>query len=161
MRDDSTGPAIPSTATSPHPRKTRSRPIRTEPLSVVVDRAVGEIAMLAEEMEEWRGNIEEHFSSTQKYYEVEEAAQALETLHDSAGEAQADIAKAIETKLIEDQAIESPILRGRAGRWRRAAHAAQWLEAVADKIGDKSKPIAEALRDVASELENIDFPGMF
>lgn len=48
----------------------------------LVDQFYSEVEGLAEEMEEWRSNIEEKFSSTDKYSRVEESAQTLQSIAD-------------------------------------------------------------------------------
>lgn len=133
----------------------------------LVQEAFGDITSLAEEMRTWADNMEEKFGATQKFQDVEAAADALENLD----EPDVTITALNDHKLSWQD--PRPRLRGYS-RATRAMHACDMLRAVEDKMReledelppddpqhDAATALAEECENLISELEGIDFPGMY
>lgn len=101
-----------------------------------------EIRGLQEEMEEWRSNIEDKFSSTDKYSRVEEAAQALEGIADSL-EGLDDCPDAVASRKIT--VVEyRPYGRKGPSRATRASSASAHLSAAVEGIREYVEAAREA-----------------
>lgn len=93
--------------------------------------AAGEIRNLADEMTSWRDNIEEHFSQTDKYERVSEAADTLEQAADD----------------LEN--IEEPT----APEIKEGTEKSKVEEYTSDLI-----EAADSIESAASDAENVEFP---
>lgn len=148
-------------------------------------RAQCEAEELEQEMSEWRDNMEEKLSHTEKYERVSEAASALENLTgslcDEPPEQVADLTVPV-----------TVYVYGRRGlpRWARLSDVASCLDAAANAVADIIDWVDEALdgdpeevaaddedklRDFREELDqlrdsmveaigesdNVEFPGMY
>lgn len=152
-------------------RKARPRapipPPRTIPVTEAMSEAFGEISSLAEEMREWHDNMEANFSHTQKYEDVGTAADTLENAQEPSDNY--DALKEI-TVTIQDP---RPTSRGlsRAARLADAVNLLQQcVQILEDTKDDDTK--TQAVRDgaetlhgeiesVISDIEYVDFPGMY
>lgn len=147
-------------AKKPEPRKIN--------LTDAVGEAFGELECLAEEMRDWAGNIEEKFSSTQKYEDVSTAADSLENIQqpdidDTLGE--------IEITIQDPTPSRKP--RSRATRCGDACNIlSNCISALEEFASFDSADTDEAkveladdlrgeLENVMSEAESVEFPGMF
>ncbi|KKL13348.1 hypothetical protein LCGC14_2526680, partial [marine sediment metagenome] len=133
----------------------------------------GEMEVLKEELDEWRGNMEDCFGATDKYQEVEEATDEMECM---IGEF--DFDEVLGHPLIKDiQVAVSPKnlhvtcshwkKRKRTGRYWRAQECVEILNACEHAIrADSEAPPAlithaDSMRDLADSLDRVDFPTMF
>ena len=128
---------------------------RTATISSAFDEAKMEIESLQEEMEEWRENIEEHFSETDKYQRVSDAADALQELVDNLPE---------EPERFGDMEISWTEMRSKRGlpRWARLSNALGVFESIKDAL----EGVIEEIQDTVNGLDeldgiDIDFPSMF
>lgn len=94
---------------------------------------LGEIEELKGEMETWRENIEEHFSGTDKYERVSEAADNLENA------------------ISELESVS----------YNEVFSASEVAEDNAEAIVEALQETIDAIEEQASELDNVEFPGMF
>lgn len=148
------------------------------------DSARTEIDELAEEMHSWEENIADSFGNTQKYEEVSECADYLEsaksTLNGISLEDDLEKVEALGLKIPEVKFME---YRKRGGpRWVRCSNAMAQLEAVAEALKsikpdteteEENERLEEELEKIGldetidnieeakSELEGCGFPGMF
>lgn len=145
-------------------------PPRTMTVVDAVSEAWGIIEELGEEMEDWRANMEDKFSTTDKYSRVEEAAQTLQGESEPT-EPDSDTVKAI-TVTIQDP---KPRRRSysRADRLSQATSLLEACEGALDEFASSDDP--KTSEDDASEadsykndietlrnnVEGVDFPGMF
>ena len=123
--------------------------------------------MLAEEMRSWADNIEEKFGATQKYETVSECADILEGIDMPAAEM-----TSINNHKITWQ-DPKPTRRAKS-RASRCAEACDMLRAAEEKLRelhnelpennpdhDAAAGVADEVENMISELENVEFPGMF
>lgn len=137
-----------------------------------VEGAYSDLQELGSEMGEWRDNLEEKFSSTEKYERVSEAADALEGLSEP------DVPSELADIPIEYSEFTST--RG-LPRWARRDNAVSIIRTAIDalnerKDGDKPEDVEDDawadkvsdiesliddLESIADEAENVEFPGMY
>ena len=126
---------------------------------------------LGQEMRDWASNIEEKFSSTQKYADIEQAADTLEE------EAGRDFEGDGLYKFLNDTkiTIQDPTPKRQAtSRSRRLGEATDILSQVIDRLAEYcddnknsggDREIAKQLSDECDEMEGnlqgVEFPGMF
>jgi hypothetical protein len=151
------------------PKRTRAKkpaPRDVGPLDLLSE-AMGEIQVLADEMRTWADNMEDKFSGTEKYAQVNEAADALEAMDEPS----------VEITALNDHKIswQDPTPRSRPySRADRAGNAVAMLQAVEQKMrdlvdelppDDAQHDAADALADetqtLSDDLEQVDFPGMY
>jgi hypothetical protein len=137
----------------------------SETVEEIYESAKSEIESLQEEMESWADNMEStSLASTSKCSEVREAADSLSGLNWPDAPEQWP----------EWRALRLPDLSGRTGRAHRAGVAAGELTIVSEaltaytdtlKVKDPQRQeleeFAEAINDVVSDVESVDFPGMY
>jgi chromosome segregation ATPase len=161
---------------------------RTTTLESAVADAFSEFQTLAEEMEEWRSNMEEKFSQTERYSRVEEVAQTLENHTDAP-----DIPESVsDEEVVYSEAVNRSKREG-PSRAVRCENACAMLDAaisrveeiigeIEDKLeafpegadeheGEKREDLEnwqselETFRDELSEhkdeCESLDFPSMY
>ena len=149
--------------------------MRETTVAAAIADAFDEIENLASEMGDWRDNLEEKFSSTDKYERVSEAASTLEYISRPSD----DVTEAIGE--IKIQYCESvPKAKARApSRATRAANVVQMLNAAIEAIRDELEKlrdgdadtmdddymmldsIADDIENSVSEIEGVEFPGAF
>lgn len=162
---------------TPEPKRKRAKreapPPRQSTVSDAVADAFSEFEALAEEMGQWRDNIEEKFSATEKFERVSEAADALENLRQpETGDEADNLAVTIQ---------DPPRTRKGPSRSDRRDQAVMLLELALDAIASKLidlendrehdqvvnaamselEDLRDEIEDAKSEAENIEFPGMF
>lgn len=151
------------------PRKWGSFPSSSS-FDEAFENAKTEIEELYEEMDEWRNNMEQSdgLSQTEKFSEVEEAADTL----DSAKE-QLEAVDFSELKLPATVVAFSEIRKRSYPRHVRCTNAVAKLEAVRDflqgeanktddaEMGDILEEQVGYIEEATGELECISFPGMF
>ncbi len=107
-----------------------------------------DIESLAEEMGSWRDNIEANFSATQKFADVSDAADALESVKDTL-EGLDELTEPVRENNIE------------------AAHEEANLDPEGDdqdaepEWKDEATTLADEIENAASELDGVSFPGMY
>jgi len=126
----------------------------TQTITDALEDAKFELSSLAEEMGEWRDNMEgTNLENTTRYEEVSECADTLE-----------DLDSRLQDIEIEDDTeityIWSHPYSKNVGRSWRAGYVCAILNAIADALSDNDENVAE-LRDIATELEGLEFPGMY
>lgn len=160
----------------------------TEDATSAIEIAVSAFEELKDEMGEWRDNMEEKLSHTDKYERVSEAADSLEEVHSNTEDALSTVSSNIdkldlgtETKAIYFEYV--PYGRKSASRADRMSNATAALESGIDAlegmvselnedtIRKDSEANADALvevREALDELRNqideansIEFPGMY
>lgn len=133
----------------------------------LISEAFSEVQQLAEEMRNWADNMEEKFSTTQKYEDVNNAADTLEGLD----EPTTDITALNDHKL----SWQDPKPRRRGySRADRCGQACAMLQSAEDKLReiveevpeddpqhDAAAGLADEVQNAISELEGVEFPGMF
>jgi hypothetical protein len=127
---------------------------KTRKLTVgkAVEEAFATFADLGDQMGEWRDNIEEKFSGTAKFEAVNETATALESLCDE----RPNVPEAIAGMEIEVQVIKCK------ARWQHCAEAYGLLETCAEILQDNGcDDFCTELQNVASQAQDIEFPGMY
>lgn len=144
-------------------RATQPKP-RTVPIIEAIGGAMSEIEDLASEMREQADSMEAYFSSTNKYQMICDAAELLESVDDPLNDEHAVVAYL--TVVIQDP---TPRKRGYS-RADRLSFATATLMDVRDVLDRAELPpdheeIANGLRDeldnIDSELQGVEFPGMF
>lgn len=138
-------------------------------LADAVSEAFGDLQGLGDEMREWEGNISEKFSNTEKYSQVSEAADTLESLNE------VDVPDTFEKEELTFNVPQlSPRQLSRKSRADRRDDATMLLDIAIERLNeivdDEEKPqdyreAAEALRDeldnAKGEAEGVEFPGMY
>lgn len=154
-------------------RKRAPRAVPPPPRQVGLLDAIGEVMAdveeLGSEMRQWADNMEEKFGSTQKY---EEVSQAADTLENAAGNDPVNFE--LQSFLNDVKiTIQDPTPKRRGySRADRLAQSQGVLMDVVDAldtfIGDGTGPnettaaeLKDALDEIDSELQGVDFPGMF
>ena len=138
--------------------------------------AMSTVEELRDEMSEWRDNIEEGFSHTEKYERVSEAADALEVeapeapssaeevkcnttidTRRSAGSRTARLANALNLLYAARDAAENHkgLLESEQSEEQGGEN-----DDLGDEIGDLETFLGE-MDDLISQLEGVEFPGMF
>lgn len=162
------------------PKTRRLRAVAPPPREVGLLDAIGEVIAdveeLGQEMRDWADNMEEKFGSTQKYEDVNTAADALENIAGEDPQTGAEIEKFLNQIMIT---VQDPTPRRQPrSRATRLDDARSVLRQVADKLEDPAllvvadAPLTEeqkdvcstmhsALEDMESEMEDVQFPGMF
>ena len=143
-----------------------------------MDNCLGDIDQLHSDMEEWRDALgeSEGLSQTDKYSEVEAAADEMESIKDDLPSTTGDIPDAVLAVKVYVCPIQLPISgwawrqKRRTGRSWIASEVATIFEVIADKL-EEQRPDDEAgsdeygfrdsLRSAADQLGYVDFPGMF
>ena len=142
----------------------------SEPIDAAFENAKSEIEELYDEMDSWRDNMgdSEGLSQTEKFERVEEAADRL-------GNAKDNLEYVDLSGLnLEPSTVEFVEIRKRGcPRWVRCANAAAKIEAIKEllqkevddteavEMTDKLEEQIGYLEDAFSDLECIEFPGMF
>jgi len=146
----------------------------SEPIDAAFENAKSEIEELYDEMDSWRDNMgdSEGLSQTEKFERVEEAADGL-------GNAKDNLEYVDLSGLnLEPSTVEFIEIRKRGyPRWVRCANATAKIEAIKDflqnevdrqvdnleatEMTDKLEEQIGYLEDAFSDLECIEFPGMF
>lgn len=117
-----------------------------------------EVESLAEEMQSWRDNTEEKFGSTEKWQMVSDAADALEQVLDTLQSLD---------ELTEPEPDSKPSLPADAAKAPKEGEAGE-VEDDEDAEGDdgpawkeEAESIADEIESAASELDSVEFPGMY
>ncbi len=149
----------------------------TSTVAGAIEEALSEVALLKEEMEEWKSNMESaNMEHLDKYSEVEETWNILEGISedlDGLDNLPEDLQQASVTF---NEGVNKNKRRG-PSRSMRCSNSVARLQAAVDRIeeeNDKLKgegegeggegpyaEVIEELESMVSELESIDFPGMF
>jgi len=150
-----------SPASSSNKSKARKK-LKTETITQTVENALedakSEVSALAEEIGEWRDNMDgTGLENTMKYEEVSEAADSLE-----------DLDSRFQYIEIEDDDIKEKEITyywshpyGRhIGRSWRAGMVVAALNAILEVLPDEDDTRGE-LEDIVSEIENMEFPSMY
>jgi hypothetical protein len=147
----------------------KQQPMRKMSIADAVSEAHGELQGLAEEMRSWADNLEEKFSSTDKYARVSEAADTLEGFEEPQCP---EWASTVEVEFMD----LPPKRRGysRADRCGQACYildqCIQECQEMAEKTGedeaastkrDEAEQLADNLENMKSEAEGVEFPGMY
>lgn len=142
----------------------------SETINDALESAKSEIEELYDEMDSWRDNMgdSEGLSQTEKFERVEEAAIGLEQAKDNLE------CVDLSGLNLEPSTVEFVEIRKRGyPRWVRCANAAAKIEAVKDllqkevddteaaEMTDKLEEQIGYLEEAFSDLECIEFPGMF
>jgi len=146
--------------------------------------AYADIGELADEMGEWRDNLEEKFSNTQKYSDVEEVASALEEYREEPS-ALDEARQYFDGITVEYDIGVKKDGRSVPSRGARLGNAVSMLSSVADYLEmridntDPEKPargetaeglrdeiaalegLRDSLQDTIDNIEGVNFPGMF
>lgn len=136
-----------------------------------VDDARTELESLRDELDEWRNNIEEHFSTTQKYADLESAVGQLDAL-----DSLPDISDLPEKVRIEPVSLQLSNKR-KQSRSSRCDEAVELLRQAASLLlyhgevdegttltveeKDACMGAASEIQSVIEEIECVEFPGMF
>jgi hypothetical protein len=142
--------------------------LRDEQFTITADDLVGEansiVEELAEEMRSWFENLSEGLQQADRGQRVGDSADALESLQLPEVPSDIEEVKILHLPLLSissraDRASDA------AGRYQAAADAARsYVEDYGSDVGfDVSiwESFADECEDVASELEDVDFPGMY
>jgi len=126
----------------------------TQTITDALEDAKSELSSLAEEMGEWRDNMEgTSLENTSRYDEVMECADTLE-----------DLDSRLQNIEIEDDReityVWSHPYGHNIGRSWRAGRVCAALNAIVAALSDNDENTAE-LEDIATELESVEFPGMY
>jgi len=126
----------------------------TQTISEALEDAKFELSSLAEEMGNWRDNMEgTNLENTTRYEEISECADTLEDLD----------SRLRDIEIEDDREItytwSHPYGRS-IGRGWRAGYVCAILNAIGDALSDNDESVAE-LQDIATELEGLEFPGMY
>jgi len=142
----------------------------SETINDALESAKSEIEELYDEMDSWRDSMgdSEGLSQTEKFERVEEAAGGLEQAKDNLEYVD------LSGLNLEPSTVEFVEIRKRGyPRWVRCANAAAKIEAVRDllqkevddteavEMTDKLEEQIGYLDDAFSDLECVEFPGMF
>lgn len=135
-------------------------------LTSAVEGAFAEVESLASEMSEWRDSLEESFSHTEKYSQVSEAADLLESATDpSLDLPQADV---VWTEYVPRRKRRNPSRASRLGNATSALNASVEVlrglseeEGITEEQSQEYNEFAEEIEGLAGELELVEFPGMF
>ena len=151
-----------------------------ETLSILdaIDAARFEAEALHDEMQEWASNLEERFSTTDKYSRVSETADALDSVVSDLETIQ--VPGAAETRPVEIVTF-TPYGRRGPSRATRASNASNYLSAAASGLSawieemrarqdltedetdalDEAESVVGEIEAQADELGGLDFPGMY
>jgi hypothetical protein len=122
----------------------------------LIANAYSEWQSLGEEMRTSQENMEEHFSATQKYQDIEQCADTLENFSEPT----------VPEKFKETK-IAYFVGKYRGSRDGRNAYACDQLQTVIDCLeehpdeDDESQSLADELQEAIGEAEGLNFPGMF
>jgi len=156
-----------------------NRPVRTfDKLSEILD-YYSDIEGLKDEMETWRDSIPDNLQSSDKYSQVDDVVDTLESSHSNLEDACDSIKKILEKfpSILEADVyyIEHKMYKGcQMPRWVRLANPVGAIEAMASHIEqlmpieDMSEYDTEELKqclgridDAVSDLNGVDFPSMY
>lgn len=154
-------------------KKRAPRAVAPPPREVGLLDAIGEVMAdieeLGQEMRDWADNMPESKQGSSKYDEVDTCASTLEEQAGNDPVTSETMSFLNEIKIM----VQDPTpTRGGRSRSRRLGDATDLMQEIMDKldeyVGDKDGPneqIAMGLKDdlenIESELQGIDFPGMF
>lgn len=159
------------------PKTRRLRAVAPPPREVGLLDAVGEvfadIEELAQEMRTWAENMEDRFGSTQKYSDVDQAAETLEDIQDPTDSATMAFLNEITITVQDPTPRRAP--RSRA---TRLGDAGDVLSQVITKLEDPTllvvadapltagqkatcEELHSSLDEIEGELQGVEFPGMF
>lgn len=118
---------------------------------------VDEVSELANEMGEWRDNLEEKFSSTSKYEEVSESAEMLEELYNNLDSEMQELQDLIGERNYIGQAKLSLMMSKGTSRPARAARIQDKLNALLDEyLNAAENELAEVAELESEESEDED-----
>lgn len=126
----------------------------------IVSGSIGDLEALKEELEQWKENIEEKFSTTEKYSQLEEAVDALEI-------SEPDIEDELGNIEVEYQTVNPKSIKSRSARCNEATRllsaAIDALNAAAedDDQLEGAEDLANELQEIVDTAEGVEFPGMF
>lgn len=149
-------------------------------ISEAIDRANTDVQDLADEMGQWRDNIEEKFGNTQKYADVSEAADTLEGLDAPDPDVEGDPDGEVKVRALGSApsrsdrrdyaaslyagACEALRVAASALRFEGRDFAASGGEKEAEereRLADAYDETADRCEEAQQEIENVTFPGMF
>lgn len=123
-----------------------------------------DLSDLADEMSEWRDNMEEKLSNTSKYQEVSDCVDQLDNCRD---DPTSDLPEAL-SSLPVTYSVGS---KRKEPRWLRRDNAVAAIQAAKDALEEfetEDSDLKESAEDAASKLENAigeaeaaEFPGMY
>jgi len=156
-----------------------SRPVRTShKLSEILD-CYSDIEELKDEMEAWRDSIPGNFQSSDKYSQVDDAANALESGYSDLEDACDNIKKILEKfpSILESDIsyIEHKMYKGyNMPRWVRLANPVAAIEAAASFLEqaipaegmsesdtEELKQYLDRIDGAVSDLNGVEFPSMY
>lgn len=118
-------------------------------VSAAIADANSEVESIADEMREWADNIEEKFSTTDKYQRINDAAETLENL-DKPDET--DMDSDADRVITVGQSVQSR--KGRAtSRACRAGNAASLYDAAASELRDYAEELREKVKTLTDQVE--------
>lgn len=139
-----------------------------------IGNAISEVENLRDEMTEWKDNLEEKFSATEKYERVSEAADALEDVCNTSLEIP-ELPKGM-----LDEVTWNTYKKSKKSRRDRAGDAQLALQAAIEHVNnfidehdddedecykdsslDDWKLLVETLEEVNDNLDGVEFPGAF
>lgn len=128
-----------------------------------VQEAMSEVESLRDEMSEWRDNMEEKLSHTEKYERVSECADNLDNVQEI------DIPDEYRETKITVISQRKSSRKSPYPRWLRLQNAVGALTAAKDVLEEMEDDDAEGVRDqfvsdlgdAIDNLEGVEFPGMF
>jgi hypothetical protein len=154
----------------PRPRHPKPAPREIDVISAI-EEAYVEVESLAQEMRDWADSMEDKLSGTQKYGEVNDAADTLENVTNPVqasgpgDEAHYDFLKKVKIT------IQDPTPRARGfSRSARCGQATDLLEQVLTTLEnfdgtenekEKADELHREIDDHISELQGVSFPGMY
>lgn len=120
-------------------------PAQYDPSDLATDAtcAAETVGELHDEIETWKDNIEEHFSQTQKYSDLEECASALETIKDAL--------ESISVSFEQPAAFDGLPMGDEV-----AALAEKWTE-----FADSLEEVKDEVQSALDNEGDVNFPGMF
>ncbi len=138
-------------------------------VSGAVSEAFGELQSLRDEMDEICGNMEEKFSQTERYQRYEEARGTLGNYADSEPEAHEDVAErdVVCSVLVHVRKKASPSRSVRLSNAVSLLQAAagsleEWVETCEDTdLEEEVDRFVTEIQEVADEVSQVEFPGMF
>lgn len=169
--------AAPKKVNRAKPKTRRQRAVAPPPREVGLLDAIGEvfadIEELAQEMRDWASNMEDKFSATQKYADVDETADTLEGIQDPTDDATMSFLNEIKITVQDPTPRRAP--RSRA---TRLGSAGDVLSQVITKLEDPAllvvadapltneqkatcEELHASLDEIEGELQGVDFPGMY
>lgn len=132
---------------------------QTTTVAAAIGDAFGTLEELKNECEEARNNLEEKFSSTNKYQMYSDAADTLD------GVSEPDVAEHLQDILVV-YSLFVPTRKNRGtSRAQRLSNAVSMLDAAKSAIEESvykdDDDLAGALESTIGEVENVEFPGMY